>query len=331
MTPSIKVRLGWICVLLLLANAGVAAYLLRTPKKRIPAPAVNSITPAPAPAVAPPQTLSVDQIKALIPHLKPLSETIHPPKPMDWLAEHDEPGQTFDAYLKCKPVVLNQERKTIYVQPLGDLRGRRKTVVDLAAEFMGIYFGTEVRVLEPLDLNLIPADSRRASRGFGEQIKSTTVLDDILQPRLPADAAAYIAFTAADLYPQDDWNFVFGQASLYNRVGVWSLARFGNPDYDDAFFRTCLLRTIKTATHETGHILSMYHCIACECNMNGSNHQAESDAKPLWLCPECLAKVLYATGQEPKERYRRLLGFSRRHALEAECAYYEKALLLLDE
>mgnify|MGYP000107882883 CR=1 FL=1 len=39
------------------------------------------------------------------------------------------------------------------------------------------------------------------------------------------------AVTMTDLYPSEDWNFVFGQASLRNRVGAYSFAR-----YDPAFY-----------------------------------------------------------------------------------------------
>ena len=36
----------------------------------------------------------------------------------------------------------------------------------------------------------------------------------------------------SDLYPEDDWNFVFGMASLRKRTGVFSLAR-----YDEGFYK----------------------------------------------------------------------------------------------
>jgi archaemetzincin len=273
---------------------------------------------------------ALSALRALIPQLKPLHEKIHLPAPADWLANHKEPGQTFEEYLTCEPVTLQSERRVLYIQPLGELKGRRKEIVDLSAEFMGLYFGTECRVLEALPLSLIPENKRRPARGFGEQIKADVILDDILRPRLPKDAAAYIAFTASDLYPEDHWNFIFGQAYLYHRVGVWSLARFGDPDESDDAFRLCLLRTIKTATHETGHMFSMHHCILYECNMDGSNHLEESDAKPLWLCPECFAKVLFATGQDPKESLRKQAAFARKHGLKVEAEFYEKSIRAID-
>jgi archaemetzincin len=271
------------------------------------------------------------ELRALIPKLQPLHEKIHPPGPMDWLKDHPEPGQTFEEYLTCQPETLRGERRIICIQPLGELKGRRREIVELTADFMARYFGTPVRVMKPLSLDVVPEDSRRASRGFGEQLKSTTVLYNILTPRMPKDAAAYIALTDSDLYPEDSWNFVFGQASLRSRVGVWSLARFGDPDESDEAFLLCLLRTIKTATHETGHIFSMRHCTLYECNMNGSNHLAESDAKPLWLCPECFAKVIFATGQSPKENLRQLAAFARKHGMKTEAEFYEKSATKLKE
>jgi hypothetical protein len=64
---------------------------------------------------------------------------------------------------------------------------------------------------------------------------------------------------------------VFGQASLADRVGVWSIYRNGEIDGDETERRKFLRRTLKTALHETGHMLGIPHCIAFECGMNGSN------------------------------------------------------------
>ena len=116
---------------------------------------------------------------------------------------------------------------------------------------------------------------------------------------------AYIALTTSDLWPGQGWNFVFGQASVTDRVGVWSIWRNGDPHGDDEAYRTCLRRTLKTASHETGHMFSMQHCTFYECNMCGSNHREESDRQPLWLCPICLAKLCHATGADPGKRFDR--------------------------
>ena len=122
---------------------------------------------------------------------------------------------------------------------------------------------------------------------------------------------------------------MFGQASLRERVGVWSIHRNGDPDKDAASFRICLLRTLKTATHETGHMFSMLHCTAYECNLCGSNHRAESDRRPLALCPECLAKVCWACRADPLERFGRLSAFCKAHGLKGEAATYDRAIRAL--
>jgi archaemetzincin len=204
--------------------------------------------------------------------------------------------------------------------------------VTLTADFMGRYFALPVKVSEDLPLSLIPAKARRTHPSWGmKQILSTYVLDDVLQPRLPSDAVAYIAFTTSDLWPGRGWNFVFGQASLRQRVGVWSIYRNGDPDRDAAAFRLCLLRTMKTATHETGHMFSMQHCTLYECNMCGSNHREESDRRTIALCPECVAKLWWITGADPATRFRRLAEFCKQQGLVGEEAFYRTSIAALAE
>ena len=264
--------------------------------------------------------------------LRPLHKKLGKPRPGDWRAGPgaDEPGQTFAEYLRCRPVRPVGTRRVIYVQPLGGFTGTQRKIVDLSAEFMGMYFNLPVKVLKPLPASVIPKRARRVHPTWGvQQILSTYVLDDVLAPRLPKDAAAYIAFTASDLWPGAGWNFVFGQASLRGRVGVWSIYRNGDPAAGRRAFRLCLLRTLKTATHETGHMFSMRHCTAYECNVCGSNHLEESDRRPLSLCPECLGKVCWATRTEPLARFQKLLTFAGRHGFATEAGIYARSIKAL--
>src|SRR5690606_34426241 len=135
---------------------------------------------------------------------------------------------------------------------------------------------------------------------------------------------AMIAFTASDLWPGEGWNYVFGQASLSDRVGVWSIHRHGDPDAGETEFRECLLRAMKVATHETGHMFSMQHCTKYECNMCGSNNRAESDRRPVEVCPECLAKLCWATDCDPAARFSKLAEFCKQQGLQAELKLYEQ-------
>jgi archaemetzincin len=262
--------------------------------------------------------------------LLPLHTKLGKPQPRDWLAEHREPGQTFHQYLHSHPVRADQHRRTIYIQPLGEFNPSQKRIVDLAAEFMGAYFQLPVKVRDGLSLDLVPDSARRRpATSRAEQILTTYILNDVLKPRLPKDAVAMIAFTASDLWPGEGWNYVFGQAMLTDRVGVWSIHRYGDPAAGDAAFRLSLLRTLKVASHETGHMFTMQHCTLYECNMCGSNHLPEADRHPLELCPHCLAKLCYATGAKPQKRFQTLIAFYKAHALKAEAAFCEKSLAAL--
>jgi archaemetzincin len=262
--------------------------------------------------------------------LRPLHRRLGPPRPGDWLAEHRESGQTFRQYLRSGPVTPRGRRHTLYVQPLGEFTDAQRRVVELTAQFMGLYFSLPVTVNEDLPLSLIPDEARRVHPSWGDrQMLAPYVIDRVLKPRLPDDAAACIAFTAGDLWPGRGWNFVFGQASLTDRVGVWSICRNGDPAESPEAFRLCLLRTMKTGAHETGHMFGMLHCTAYECCMCGSNHREEADRRPLACCPECVAKVWWATGAEPVERYRKLAEFCTEHGLQPEAEFYERSLAAL--
>ena len=54
------------------------------------------------------------------------------------------------------------------------------------------------------------------------------------------------------------------------------------------------------------------------------NHLAESDARPLHLCPVDLHKLEWSIGFDVVERYRRLSGFDHQAGLEDEAEWLDK-------
>ncbi|MCU0865917.1 MAG: archaemetzincin [Planctomycetes bacterium] len=244
----------------------------------------------------------------------------------DWLTEHAEPGQTFAEYLREDPTLAQGERRRLYVLPIGYFVGARRRVLDRTAEALGLWFGLEVTVEAPVALETLPERARRRSpHGDWQQVHSGWLMQRVLRPGLAADAACRIGFCTADLWPGAGWNFVFGEASLVHRVGVWSLHRDGDPERSDAEFRRCLLRALKTATHETGHMFGMRHCTAWSCNLAGANHQQEADRQPWRLCPECLPKLLWATNVDAGARFASLARFCAENGLADEHAWFERA------
>lgn len=259
--------------------------------------------------------------------LIPLHEVKLPPGPMDWMTHHREPGQSVYEYIDSQPLQADEKRNKIYIVLLGEFDLQRTKIVEQAAEYIEAYFQLPVEFMEPLSLSIIPEQKRRVHpQTQDHQILSTYVLEDVLIPRLPDDAFNLIAFTSSDLWPGEDWNFVFGQASIEDRVGVWSIYRNGDPNKGDEERQLCLLRTVKTGTHEIGHMFGMPHCPYFECNMNGSNHRGESDRRPLWLCPVCLGKVTWNIKKDPDERYQDLIKKSQELGFDQESEFFQKSI-----
>jgi archaemetzincin len=261
--------------------------------------------------------------------LVPLAERTAPSRPGEWLHHHPEPGQTFEEYTRSRPTPPTPERRELVVQPLGETSPERARILELVTRYLTLHFGLPARQAPALSWGAIPRGARRRPPGGTPQILSGWILRDVLAPRLPRDAAALLGFTETDLWPGDGWNYVFGEASLEERVGVWSLHRYGDPEASPRAFRMTLLRALKVAVHETGHMFSLPHCTAYKCVQAGINSLEEEDRSPLALCPECLAKVSWITSTDPRDRLRGPRDFCREVGLASEADGFDRALSAL--
>lgn len=281
------------------------------------------------PGTAIAQSSATDQhrlksIRAAGEQIKPLHMAMRPHAAGDWLASHPEAGQTFAQYLRTNPNRPTARLTTLYVQPLGEFSADQQRVLERARELLGLYYGLPIKSLTPIPLDTIPATAKRHDPAIGhEQLLTTYLLENLLPARRPADAVAVLALTPVDLWPGEGWNFVFGQGALRDRVGVHSLARYGDPDQGAAEFQLCLERTLKVAIHETGHMLGIAHCTAYECGMNGSNHLDELDRHQLAFCPECEQKLWWACRLNPQIRYEQLAKFADDNNLPAAARLWQ--------
>ena len=251
------------------------------------------------------------------------------PGPHDWLAAHPEPGQSFEQFVRSRPNRPDRQRNIIYLQPLGDFPSDEAPPQNLLQEYAAVYFAMEVRLLPSLSLSGQRITERRNPTTHNRQLLTTDILA-VLKKRIPGDAFCLLGITMHDLYPEPSWNFVFGQASLRERVGVYSFARYdpavyGQPRGKDRK-KILLRRSCKVLAHETGHMFGLLHCVYYRCALNGSNHLAESDARPMHACPVDLHKLHHSIGFDVARRYAKLWRFYRKVGFEDEAEWTKERL-----
>uniref|UniRef100_A0A6I8ND01 Archaemetzincin-2 n=1 Tax=Ornithorhynchus anatinus TaxID=9258 RepID=A0A6I8ND01_ORNAN len=255
----------------------------------------------------------------------------------DWISAHPEPTQDFEEFYRDpyrkKPT---PQSNTIYIQAIGSFGESRVSTEEYVTWLKGyceaFYYGMTVKLLAPVPVSVTGCSFRVNDNTHNLQIHAGDLLR-YLKRKKPSDAFCIVGITTIDLFPKESWNFVFGQASLTEGVGIFSFARydsdFYSPNYkgrlkrpkkpskgDYSIFDDChtpaitgllLLRSCKTLTHELGHIFGLRHCQWLACVMQGSNHLEESDRRPPGLCPICLRKLHCALGFSLARRYEALV------------------------
>lgn len=251
----------------------------------------------------------------------PHYEKLGPPQVGEWRYFWTEKPQSFAEYLRDRPAVAWPPRHILYLQPLGRLEGKDGKRIQQLEEFLGLFFGLPTRRLPPIPYDTLPKNCHvRLPEAQEEAIQTSVFLQEVLRPRCPPDASAVLAITDRLLLRAQGISPIFGLSMLYSRVGVISLARLDEmpsrpspttfaPLSRDSLF---LLRLFKLASHEVAHMMSLPHCVIYRCGMNGRSRLAEVDEAPLAFCPECLAKVIWATRLDPTARRNGLLPLYQR-------------------
>lgn len=256
------------------------------------------------------------------------------PAPGDWLAMFPEPGQTFGDYRRSKPNSFEAPRNKIYLLPIGAFPLKTSPSLDLLSEFTSLYFVAETKVLSALDLQALTI-THRTNQHTQKQQYLTGDLLNIIKKNLPNDGYCILGITMEDLYPGPAWNFVFGEATLTDRAGVFSFARYaptnlGEPGNTDSL-KLVLKRSCKVLAHETAHMFGLFHCVFYSCLINGSNHLMESDSRPMHECPVCLRKLQSTIGFDPIDRYRAMLEFCRKNGFDDETSWLTRHLKFLSQ
>ena len=199
-------------------------------------------------------------------------EPMGKPQPGEWLYEHEEEGQTFDAYKGQMHNVVDQQRNTIYIKPLESMdEGFLKHLKAYCECFfhpMKIKVGKKLESTKQITKRVNPYTEKL-------QLNARDILT-VLRQSLPKDAFRLIGVAMTDLYPREEWNFVFGLASIRDRTGVFSFARYDERFFDDKPYEIDYNRikysSMSVMAHEITHMFGVRHCIYYNCLMNGSNH-----------------------------------------------------------
>lgn len=261
---------------------------------------------------------------------------LFPPIPIpgvnDWLANHTEDGQTFNEWNSMSSRnVVDRSHQVIYLLPILKHAGKGGGTSEDPYQFLQLlknyaqvfYLGMEVKLLPGVSAQDMGCKTRIHEVTYGvkrEQLLASDVMAYI-QRNMPHDAYCVVGVTMCDLYPRESWNFVFGMASLVNRSGVFSFARYHPKFFDTSedvtmqsilalpphLLRLALRRSFEVLSHEIGHMFGMHHCIYFSCLLNGSNHQHESDSRIMFLCPVCLRKLKHVVKFDVLERYKEML------------------------
>ena len=276
-------------------------------------------------------------------HSDSIFSPIETPGRSDWLSNFPTKPQPFCKWQQKIRNHVSSQKRTIYILPLGEFvadktpdkskvaGGAKITTIgqiflhDLKIYTQLFFPSMIVKLLEEVPLSKLKCQSRHHIVDDGvtrEQLMIPGIFD-YMKGILPRDAYCMLAVTMIDLYPDENWNFVFGQASLMEGIGVFSFARHHPYFFDkDKSVSVASLselspeeyqllewRAIKVLTHEITHMFGLTHCVYFTCLMNGSNHAEESDRKLTFLCPVCLRKMQDAIKFDFLARYKDLLAF----------------------
>jgi len=185
--------------------------------------------------------------------------------------------------IAVEPTSTPRSAPYIYVAPVGLHERSQQAALKRACDYLERFMQTNVVLVASL-----PLRARVKARPSPDEGRPQLCAPDMIRGVariVPKDARGVIIVTSHDLYPSEEWNYVFGAASGPARAAVVSCSRLG---LDEGIL---VRRLARLMAHELLHVFGLRHCVYYRCLMNGSSGLQEADRRPTELCPVCLRKL----------------------------------------
>jgi len=246
---------------------------------------------------------------------------IRKPQRGDWLYPNGHKGQTYDNF---KGKAINSIRDVLYLQPIVY---RKNSVItpeildNMRLWLLAFYSPCKVKILPNIYEEVLIEKKVNIQQNCNDknQYNAIGILNLIIGPiqNSMKDAIGVISFTDVDLFTERLSNYCFGYG-IPSLGGVQSIHRF-MPDFTDeeydneeVFKSKLMLRILKIATHEIGHMFGHMHCIHYNCLMMGTNGLWQTDQNPIYFCPICYRKLYKCLKFNHKDRYEQLTGLCKK-------------------
>eukprot|EP01084_Bolivina_argentea_P306217 529108_1 len=166
------------------------------------------------------------------------------PSEHDWLTSFpkEKRGQTFNSWYKyCKKtklysILTNPNKNSIGLITCGSFNiyvtKQLYPLFDILSQITKIYFfGINIDIINSISSkNII---SRYNASSHNKQLQTTSIEKQLKKVKYKhKNLCCLMGISIIDLYPDESWNFVFGEASINDMVGIFSFARYFPGFYD---------------------------------------------------------------------------------------------------
>ena len=251
-----------------------------------------------------------------------------------------EKDQTFENFTK---IASEFDRQPIHIQLIGKFSKTDRRVIELSMRFLRAFHCVEVHLIDTVwTMEQLEEQSRQACikedhEGWAPEIipqpgmfDNRPVMKYNTGPILLGLAFVrpenchIVGITSNFLNSSNCTNFVYGSANAGG--AIISNYVFGDPEKN---FMTVTARMMKILGHEFGHVLSIGHCSAHECNIGGYIDESELDSRPYFYCSKDSAKICLKKGITLQAYYTQLLAYFTSFRDEKRTDFFNREIKLI--